>query len=248
MKLYFMKDDALAYFKQNICYNKNYYLSENNEWLFEKYNNCSPLIEFKSDFPDFKLEMTSENPGETDYNNVKILYTALKSLTDTQAADERFWVGLSHGKLWKYMQYRCQLSAENISANKIMTNYFFNYGNRRSLIIHPIARLWWIGRLIYDEKSTEHFNALEYLKVDFPTKVLTLFSSNYTNNPQIVRALLMAVAEIEKQGFKVTRKSYQELIRYVNTLGGIIILDYLSENELKEKIKNHYLDIHKIIL
>ena len=245
MKLHFMKDDALAYFKQNVEYNCKNYLSKDNNWVFDKFADGSPLIEFKFEVPDFKMDMSSKNVGDTDYNNVKILYPALKDVSDTQASDERFWTGLSHGVLWSYMQYRCQLSDENISPNKIMTNYFFNYGNKRSLIVHPIARLWWVGRLIYDEKATDHFKALEYLKVDFPTKVLTLFSSNYTNNPKITRALLLAVAEIEQKGNKVKRNDYHELIRYVNSLGGIIILDYLSEDELKDKIKKHYYEVHK---
>lgn len=245
MKLHFMKEDALAYFKQNVHYNKNYYLHENNNWVFEKYTDSSPLVEFKNDFPNFQLETSFKNPGEADYYNVKILYTALRSLTDTQASDERFWVGLAHSDLWEYMRYRCQVNANNISDDKIMINYFFNYGHKRSLIVHPIARLWWVGRLIFNEEINDNFAALEYMKVDFATKVRTLFSSNYTNNPKITRALLNAVGEMETQGLKVSRESYHELIRYVNTLGGIIILDYLSENELKEKIKKHYLDIYK---
>ena len=245
MKLHFMKDDALAYFKQNVQYNKSYYLNKGNDWIFEKYNESTPLIEFKNEFPDFKLDISAKNPGDTDYTNVKTLYTALKNLTDTQASDERFWVGLSHGDLWEYTQYRCKLNAENISESKILTNYFFNQGNKRSLIVHPIARLWWVGRLIFDEEAKDPFRALEYMKVDFSTKVYTLFSSNYTNNPKITRALLTAITDLETQGYKIKTLEYRELIRYVNLLGGIIILDYLSEDELKEKIKKHYYEVHK---
>ena len=65
------------------------------------------------------------------------------------------------------------------------------------------------------------YYALEYLKRDFSTKVLNLFSYNYTNNPKITRAVLVALAELEKEN-------------------DIIILDSLEQEEIIEKIKIYY--------
>ena len=96
--------------------------------------------------------------------------------------------------------------------------------------------------LLYDKNSSNPFKALEYMKVDFGTKVLSLFSSNFTNNPVITRAILYAINDLTDSGEKISRKDYLEMIRYVNLLGGIIILDYLTEDELKNKIINHYND------
>lgn len=251
MKIHFMKDDALIYFKGNVDANLQNYLSNDNSWIYERYamykgEGESPFAEFKFEVPDFQMDMSSEKPENTDYNNVQILYTALKDISDTQASDERFWVGLAHSELWKYMQYRCKLKTDDIVANKIERNYFFSLGNKRSLIVHPLARMWWVGRLIYDSHKKDHFSGLEYMKIDFSTKVLSLFSSNFTNNPNITRSILNAILEIELNGEKVSRSAYLEIIRYVNLLGGIIILDYLSEEELKEKIINHYCEVHNI--
>ena len=240
MKLYFMTENAVAYFKGNVSENRNYYLEKDNSWIFEKYKQSSPLVEFKFEVPNFKMDMSSDKPESTDYANVKNLYDGLRNISDTQAADERFWTGLSHGNMWEYMKYRCKLNEDNISSGKILTNYFFNYGHKRSLIVHPLARLWWVGRLIYDEKSSNPYRALEYMKSDFGTKVLSLFSSNFTNNPKITRAILSSANELTESGENFTRQDYLEMIRYVNILAGIIIVDYLSEDELKDKIITHY--------
>ena len=172
MKIHFMKEDALAYCRGNVENNLSHYLDKDNKWLYEKYaeykgEGISPFGEFKFDIPDIQMDMSAEKPENTDYNNVQILYTALKDISDTQASDERFWVGLAHSELWNFMQYRCKLSEENITENKIMRNYFYSVGNKRSLIIHPLARMWWVGRLIYDVSNTKnHFEALEYMKND----------------------------------------------------------------------------------
>ncbi len=245
MKIHFMKDEALTYFKGNVEFNLKDYLSPMNGWVSEKYSAYknsteSAFGEFKLDIPDFSMDMSSDKPESTDYNNVKILYLALKKISDTQAADERLWVGLSHSSLYGFMRYRCKLDEEKIGKEKILGNFFFNYGNKRSLIVHPLARMWWVGRLLYDETREDPFEALEYLRKDFGTKVLSLFSSNFTNNPVIVRAILTAILEIERSGTKVGRSTFLELIRYINLLGGVIILDYLSEEELKNKILDHY--------
>ena len=250
MKIHFMKEDAVAYFKGNIKSNINLYLNDNYNWIEEKYrvynkDRESAFGEFKLEIPKFSLDMSNEKPESTDYNNVKIFYCALKNISDIQATDERLWVGMAHSDLFQFMIYRCKLTKENINEKKILTNFFFNYGKKRSLIVHPLARLWWVGRLLYDEKKKDPFEALEYLKNDFSTKVFSLFSSNFTNNPTISRAILKALFEIELSGIKVDRKGYLELIRYVNLLGGVIILDYLSEDELKEKIIKHYYNINK---
>lgn len=246
-----MKEEALAYFKGNINANILQYLDNNYDWVQKKYclyknNNESPFGEFKHEIPEFSMDMSSDKPESTDYNNVKILYSALKYISDTQATDERLWSGLSHYDLYEFMVYRCKLKKENITEKKILTNFFFNYGNKRSLIVHPLARLWWVGRLLYDENKDNPYEALEYLKSDFSTKVLSLFSSNFTNNPSIVRAVLYAISELESTGEKVDRKKFLELIRYVNLLGGIIILDYLNEEELKNKIIEHYCKLYGI--
>lgn len=252
MKIHFMKDEALAYFKGNAEYNVENYLEKSNLWMTEKYTNYkenieSPFAEFKSEVPDFQMDMSSEKPESTDYNNVKILHTALKNISDTQASDERFWVGLAHNELWEYMIYRCKLDIQSIDKNKILTNFFFKYGNKRSLIVHPLARMWWVGRLIFDDKSKDPYHSLEYMRSDFSTKVLSLFSSNFTNNPVVARSILNAITDIKLQSSKFGRSDFLELIRYVNLLGGLIILDYLSEEELKEKIINHYFEINNLV-
>ena len=66
----------------------------------KKYEN--PLEDSRIVVPEFSLQKIESDISLEDYNNVKILYTNLKELSNTQAADERLWVGLSHSIFWKY--------------------------------------------------------------------------------------------------------------------------------------------------
>ena len=50
------------------------------------------------------------------------------------------------------------------------------------------------------------------------------------------------LAELEKEYGKLERKKFLAIVRYVNMVGGVVILDFLSQEELKEKIKRYYVE------
>ena len=240
MNLKFMKEDALLHFKENLKYNYKNYLLDSADWIYEKYEN--PLEESGILASDFSLDMTQKEVSIGDCNNVRIMYKNLKHISNTQAMDERLWAGLSHSIFWDYLQYRTKINEEKITENKILFSYFFKRGGKRILVINPLTRLWWVGRQVYDPSNEEDpFYALEFLKRDFSTKVLNLFSYNYTNNPKIVRAILVALAQLEKENnIVITRNPYLKILKYLNMLGGSIILDSLEQEEIVEKIKTYY--------
>ncbi|MDO5088205.1 MAG: DUF6339 family protein, partial [Leptotrichiaceae bacterium] len=137
---------------------------------------------------------------------------------------------------WNYMQYRLSLDKNKSYVNNIKNSFFFSHGKKRSLIEHALARLWWAGKMTYDENRTDPFELLQVFNVDFRTKLLYLFSSNFSNNPKITRAFLSAILDFEKNGVKIKREIFNETVMYLNILGGTYILDYFEENELKDKI------------
>lgn len=236
MKLYFLKEDSLETLKGNIKTNLKKYSNSTNEWIKEFLHDDSPFIEYKMDVNDFKLDISSSRPEETDIENIKRVYTNLNVLTEHQATEERIWSGLAHGVFWNYMQYRWSFSKNKPTELDISGKFFLGRSKRRSLIINSISRLWWIGRLTYDKNRKNPFELTEFLRQDLATRALYLFSSNYSSNPMVVRALLFAMISIEKHGTKISRNFFLEATKYLNILGGTYILDYFTEEELTEKI------------
>jgi hypothetical protein len=90
------------------------------------------------------------------------------------------------------------------------------------LVTNTLSRLWWIGRYTYDEQYENPFELLQYFKSDFGTKSLYLFSSNFSSNDKIRKALLIVINNFEKNGVKIDRKMLKEIIMYLNVLGGTI--------------------------
>ena len=143
---------------------------------------------------------------------------------------------MAHSDFWDYVKYRNSFDKKEVTEKMIKNTFFFSHGKRKSLIMHPLARLWWTGHLVYDGTRADPFELLNVFKSDFRTKLLYLFSSNFSNSPTVTKAFLSAIYDFEKNGVKIKTKLFNEIIIYLNILGGTYLLDYFEENELKEKI------------
>lgn len=239
MKIHFLKEDALIALKTNILAHRKYYKNSTNDWIYEYFDGVDPFMEYQSDVGEFSLVVEhTEDLGKQDVKNVVALYSAMKSLSDTQATDERLWAGLCHGDFWDYLHKRFDM--EKNSEKDIMARYFFGQNQKRSLIVNPLSKLWWIGRLTYDKGRKDPFELTKYLENDFATKVLVIFSNNYMGNHSIAVALIAALLKLEKEGFAIKgrtkRDIYYEATKYLNVLGGTYILDYFTSEEIEEKV------------
>lgn len=238
MKIYFLKEEALDTLKGNTKTNLKKYTNPTNEWIMDFFDGQDTFGEYKKEVNDFVLDMSYEKPEDSDIENIKIIYSAMNMLTETDATDERLWSGLEHGMFWEYLRYRWSSDKKIPTENDIRNRFFFSQGKKRSLITNSLSKLWWIGKLTYDENRKNPFELTEYLKQDFATKSRVLFSSNYSNNPIIVRAIISSLIEFQNQGININREIFIETTKYMNVLGGTYILDYFDEEELSEKIKN----------
>lgn len=245
MQIQFMKEDTVYTLKKYIKCAKNHYTDCNADWIKSITNNGDNFGIFKKEFDDFDL-IISDKPEKDDIDNIKIIYNALKDLTDSQASDERLWAGLCHTKFWNYMQKRWPLPQEQDEWEKhILQHYFFNHGTR-STILNGIARLWWYARLTYDETNQDNpYELTEYLAKDINGKAYMLFGSNFSRNREVQRIFLYTIKTYENQNDLVlSRKEFGELRKQVVLWSGKLVIDIVDKEVLKNKIIK---EIEKII-
>lgn len=110
-----------------------------------------------------------------------------------------------------------------------------------------MSKLWWCGRLTYDEQMKDTFELTIYLIDDYATKMLIIFSNNYISNHDITVGLFSALKYLEDIGYKIKGKKhrdvYYEVTKYLNVLGGTYILDYFTSEELEQKIIKYMVSI-----
>ena len=61
---------------------------------------------------------------------------------------------------------------------------------------------------------------------------------NISNNLHVMRPLLEAMIEARKDGCNLNTDDAGKLAKYLNLLGGMYVLDFMSEKWIKEKIKS----------
>lgn len=239
MKVKFLKSDSLYILKDTIKDNVNNYKSPNALWIKEATSDNNNFIDFKYDFPDFDL-IISDNPEKDDLENIKIIYSNMQKLTDSQASDERLWAGMCHDVFWNYMQHRWPIDKATDKVKYIKKNYFFAHGEKRSLMTNGLARLWWLGRLTYDETNNDnHYELTEYLSKDFNGKGFPLFGSNFSNNRFLLRNFLYCIKSFEKRNnINLSRTQFIEMIKSMNMWSGKLMLDSLDKEILNNKIIN----------
>lgn len=235
MKLQFVSYDNIDIIKSNLkSWSDNFKLSSS-EWLQNELGNALFSDTKFTEIPDFTLDMSSDKPFLTEAENVKRVYGNLRFLSDSQASDERLWAGLCLGPFWEYVKYRWEINKKCTEAN-IKQHFLFGFGARRSLTRNALSRLWWIGRLTYDDSNPVDPWHLTKFVCESSDYIMHILERNTSNNATIVRPFLKAIIAGRDQGLPIDTNVVGELAKYLNLLGGIYILDCLPEQRIYDKI------------
>jgi hypothetical protein len=255
MQIYFMKQDALNYFKVNMgrLYT-NYFQKDDSSWMAEEFGE-EPFIPFM-DVPEFEMASLSDDKGagEIDFMNCKIIYENLKSLSESQASDERLWAGLCNRTFYKYMRKRYGYTTSGLKDKEkdvsgIVSRFFYSGGTRSGFYRNAIAKCWWVGHATYDKSNMiNHFEMLDALgSNDLSTKITDIFFSNtFASNPTILKGICDALRFFSDHGIKLRmREEFRPAMQYLNAVGGVILLDVLSSDEIKDIVIKRISEIRK---
>lgn len=238
-----MKTDSIYILKEYINREKilNYYQNDSNNWIASITKSENNYGVLKKEFEDFNL-ILSEKPEKDDVENIKLVYTKLMNITDSQASDERLWTGLSHDIFWEYMQKRWPIPKEKEKQKSfILQHYFFNNG-ARSTVLNGIARLWWYGRLFYDETNEKNpYELIEYIGKDLNGKAYMLLGSNFSSNRRLSRLFLYTIKGYMEDNnisldTKTDRNIFNELRKKMVQWSGKYALDALDDETIKNKL------------
>lgn len=235
----FFKDKR--FIEENIGKFQNY---SDNAWLIEAYGK-TPFIETKYEIKDFSFDMSAASGHEstTEFENVKEVYTKLRFLSDSNASEEKLWAGLSLSYGYEYVQYRWHDQLKNASG--ILDHFFFNAGNRRAYTRNAMARLWWIGRLTYDEQNLSDPWHLTRFVCEGSDYVFHFLERTTSNNIEILRPFLTAMLEARQSGIEINTDDAGELSKELNILGASYALDFMPEEWIKEKMRSVILEYSK---
>ena len=102
MKLKYVIEDDLLAIKSNMETIYQKLLIDGDKSIEEIMNNEALIKETPYEIEEFKLDMSQPKGRETltDAENIQRVYNHMKSLSDSQASDERIWVAYTFSIFW----------------------------------------------------------------------------------------------------------------------------------------------------
>ncbi len=242
-KLRFLRQSSFDRLQANISSNHHKY-TEANSWLAAYFSGDSWWVEsntlkaltFSLVSPGSKLDYS-----DSDLENTKILYPALKHLTPLQASDPRLWTYLTHVTYWDYMRKRWpieQYLGKSRLRDNIQERYFFMPDRSRALIRNGLARLWWYGYCSYDETRENPFELTAVLLKNLDV-TQSILERAFSRNTLVTKAVLEVLLSREQSGkaFYV-REKVRDLAKYIVQIGGVTIIDALEDSDLRALVES----------
>lgn len=235
MRIKYITEDGLLFLKNNksVVYKELFEAKKN---LMDVLNDSSYVKETQYEIGDLTLatDLPVGKETLTDAENVQRVYSHMKSLSDSQASDERIWVAYTLLDQKDYMLYRWPAK----DADDMLNRYFFNYSVQRSLFRNGMARLWWIGRVTYDDKRTDPFELTKFICRD-QDFIETICGRNIFNSLSVLKSTVSALFDAEKSGIQLPRELIRGVGKYVNLLAGTYIIDAMGPEMIYQKVSNY---------
>lgn len=233
MKLPFFSGSFLDRLRQDAGQNAAKYGADMS-WL-DPFAGGKPYIHESSyviDPPPELIVSKGEN-AEHDAENAKRVYGWLKQLTPAIAMEERLWAYLTHAQFPAYMAARWKVD----DASAVHRRYLFEGKSFAALSRNGIARLWWAGFLTFDGNRQNPYELTEtlFLRQDIQVSLLERAIGKCQNVRTAVLEFLGAnVGWLSEESFG---RRIQLLLKELNLLGGVVILDSLPQADLEAFLK-----------
>ncbi len=169
--------------------------------------------------------------SQHDYEDAITLYESLKDIPEVVAADQTFWISLSHTILYPYLKKRW--GKEDMKST-VLGHWFFENGMMR----HGLSSLWWSVRLTHSTKYNDTYRLTKVLFWNYSFRTTFMGPSIFwrVSNARIGILEYLADHETCKDNFE---NKGRYIAKYFNLLGATKHLSALpSEYFYKEMEKN----------
>ena len=236
MKLMYISEEAINDIKTNFNKYKSHFTDTTNEWFMKQFEKNDWIHESKIECNEFEMNLDLDY-NISDRKNVEIVFGAMSNLSPALASDERLWAGILFSQLWEFVQYRRAKELASGKERDVLNSFFFLRGIKRSGFMNCLSRLWWTGFLLYDPTNENHYSAADLIcESAYASNILLLSSNNFIANKNLALGVMDAIAERKKKGEKIGRYYFVEANKYLNCVGGTILLDMMSREEARKLV------------
>ena len=194
-------------------------------------------------FSDRPINLTpvSEGPPNRADKQALDFYNSFQGLTPSLATDGKIWAWMTHFELHRYGLDRWRRYSNVNLTNYIKSHWFVTDQGSALWDSNTAARTWWIahtavkaanasGGAFTAEEALDHFSnhAEHYHQLMAP-------GAGFTYHPTVLAEFLRALMN-EAKGIK--REGVRRIWRRLNLAAGVLLLDALDREDLREYILN----------
>ena len=102
---------------------------------------------------------------------------------------------------------------------------------------NTLSKCWWVGYHTYDSTKENVFEKLDIIgKNDISTKISDIFYSNrFSANKTILEGIVKGIEALQDDGVNLlVRDHLRPALQYLNVIGGGILLDCLTSDDIKD--------------
>lgn len=232
-KLKYLSITILEELRSNAKINQELYISSDFDELELKNGWSIELNTIDVDHKKLTLLDGSEATAEADFDNSKIVYSALKGMTPALARDERIWTHLTHIECLDYCRNRWLKGKTGDALDKAIQHHMFARTLNQTRDDNAIARLWWN---MYIATIADPADPEGALKLILKTADIR---SNFIERSQTFsrRPLARALIRIMRNDPWITSsaKNFRTLMKVLNRDGGGMLFETF-EDELTDQL------------
>ena len=162
---------------------------------------------------------------------------AMSDLTPNEARDERLWAYMTHTRLLDYTRRRWPIPVEDGIAVKHIRQHFFGKDKRAIERDNAASRLWWMAFLCRRVSALSISDALNVLLYRSDVRANIIERPTASQSTIVFGAILKALhASYIGQRRLFERDAFRPFMRRINSIGGVKLLDCLSETQMTELI------------
>ncbi len=231
--------------RSSISANLDKYL-RNDVWVDEMSTRSSREMQTNVEIAEPLCLDFPENGDHKDTENAIRFHKALQHLTPLQARDPRLWTRLAHVELWAYMRQRWNVERHMANRDRasryVETRYFVAQSQSRALLRHGIARLWWTAHLSHDPDRENPYELTTALlsTLDITQQIVERGMGRADNIIKGFLAFLLGNGDVLLSGGDKNRIRIRRLAKHLNMLGGVCILDLLTQADVAEILAKEF--------
>lgn len=237
-KVNYIGQDLISDLYNNISKNVDKY-SVGGDDFFEYSSSGNWDIPLSVDYnPELLQELNSDN---SEIENSKLVWLALKNLTPSLACEERIWVRFTHGECLHFSRERWDISKQdNDGVEKFIRTHFFasSMTNRRD--DNAISRLWWNGWIASQYSQDDFEDALNIILRTADIRSNLIERPWMFRRKELSRGIITFMKDHFLIGEKMLEAKFRAFAITLNVIGSGVVFEGMDDKKIQDFLLNCY--------